>query len=509
MAQKPKGKKVFARRSRNGCLTCRTRHLKCDETPGACNNCVSAGWKCSGYESTRLTHPGNKSTPSLTLQRFHRTFPGESSDERRGFAFFQSTTVRNMTSLFDSRLWTDLILPMSHSERAVNHAVVALSTLHEEMEGRDHQFVREDLSNRRQRFALEQYTRSLAMLNQRRNSQDPMFREVLLTCCLLFIVFELLRGNYDPAIMHLQQGRSIVDEQTFSPETRRFVESSLLKTMSRLRRQSIFFGGPTFIVPGSTAADDGMSIFESLLEARAAFDDLEGHVVSFLRESFPIPVAERLASQHPHLGERQKELHNQMHEYLERLRRSEAQILSGNEPRVQRGIALLHLHHKTFTICVDTILCGKYETIFGTYTQEFQTMLAMCERVSLTFREESSAQDLSRPTLLLDTGIVLPLFLIVWRCRHLPTRQRAMYLLEEWPHKEGLWDSRLLWLYGKKLMEVEVDLGSSHEEGQEKIEKSYFRLAEDQKHAVLFYRTKGSEPAASDEQKVVRLDGSI
>lgn len=276
-----------------------------------------------------------------------------------------------MTSLFDSRLWTDLILPMSHSERAVNHAVVALSSLPEEMEGGDHQLVREDLSNRRQRFALEQYTRSLAMLNRRQHSQDPMFPEVLLTCCLLFIVFELLRGNYDPAIMHLQQGRSIIDELTFSPELRHSVESSLLKTMSRLRRQSIFFGGPTFTVPGSAAADDdGMIIFESLLEARAAFDDLEGRVVSFLRDSFTIPVAERLASQHPHLGERQKELHNQLHEYLKRLRRSETQVLSRNEPRVQRGIALLHLHHKTFTICVDTVLCGEYETILG-YFQEF------------------------------------------------------------------------------------------------------------------------------------------
>ncbi|KAJ5620631.1 hypothetical protein N7510_004615 [Penicillium lagena] len=414
-----------------------------------------------------------------------------------------------MTSLFDSRLWTDLILPMSHSERAVNHAVVALSTLHEDMEGRDHQLVREDLSNRRQRFALEQYTRSLAMLNQRRHSQDPMFREVLLACCLLFIVFELLRGNYDPALMHLQQGRSIVDEQTLSPEMRRSLESTLLKTISRLRLQSIFFGGTTSTAPSFTADDDnGTSIFESLLEARAAFDDLESRVISFLKESFIIPVAERLASRHPHLGEKQKELHNQLHEYLKRLRRSEAQVLAGNEPRVQRGITLLHLHHKTFTICVDTILCGEYETIFGTYTQEFQTMLAMCERISLTFREESRAKDFSRPTLLLDTGIVLPLFLIVWRCRHLPTRRHAMHLLEEWPHKEGLWDSRLLWLYGKKLMEVEVDLASSHEEGQNKIEKSYFRLAEDQKHAVLFYRTKGSEPAALDEQKVVSLDGS-
>ncbi|KAI8679319.1 Zn(2)-C6 fungal-type domain-containing protein [Fusarium keratoplasticum] len=36
-------------RSRSGCLTCRTKHLKCDETKPNCQLCLSRGIKCGGY----------------------------------------------------------------------------------------------------------------------------------------------------------------------------------------------------------------------------------------------------------------------------------------------------------------------------------------------------------------------------------------------------------------------------------------------------------------------------
>lgn len=58
---------------------------------------------------------------------------------------------------------------MSHQEPAVSHALVAVSVLHEDIEARGEPLVREDLACRRHRFALEQYGRSLAILNERRH----------------------------------------------------------------------------------------------------------------------------------------------------------------------------------------------------------------------------------------------------------------------------------------------------------------------------------------------------
>lgn len=152
-------KKAFSRRSRTGCRTCRllrtyiipgilqasanmscsTRRVKCDETPGECRNCKVAGWKCEGYDVVRLVLTAKDDpdpTTSLTLYQPTQNSHGLSREERRGFAFFQTATVPSMTSFFDSRLWKDLILPMSHSERAVTHAVVALAAVHEDLQSR-------------------------------------------------------------------------------------------------------------------------------------------------------------------------------------------------------------------------------------------------------------------------------------------------------------------------------------------------------------------------------------
>ncbi|CZR58866.1 uncharacterized protein PAC_08758 [Phialocephala subalpina] len=42
-------------RSRSGCITCRARKVKCDESPGACLNCGRLGVQCAGYSSGPLS----------------------------------------------------------------------------------------------------------------------------------------------------------------------------------------------------------------------------------------------------------------------------------------------------------------------------------------------------------------------------------------------------------------------------------------------------------------------
>lgn len=147
-----------------------------------------------------------------------------------------------MISLIDSvsPLGTGLVLPRSHSEPAVQHAVIALSALHGDLDRRVAPLAREELSNRLHRFAISQFGRALSKLNERRHSQDPQFRNVVLTCCLLFVTYEWLRGNGETALMHLRQGFAIILE---APNF--LIDQSLLSAMTRLQNQSMFFFGPS------------------------------------------------------------------------------------------------------------------------------------------------------------------------------------------------------------------------------------------------------------------------
>lgn len=45
-----KRKRNFSNRTKTGCMTCRRRKKKCDETKPECNNCLRGGFVCSGYQ---------------------------------------------------------------------------------------------------------------------------------------------------------------------------------------------------------------------------------------------------------------------------------------------------------------------------------------------------------------------------------------------------------------------------------------------------------------------------
>ncbi|KAJ4146893.1 hypothetical protein LMH87_001452 [Akanthomyces muscarius] len=48
-----KRKRLFSRRTKTGCLTCRARKKKCDEAKPICNTCIKADYKCTGYSPQR------------------------------------------------------------------------------------------------------------------------------------------------------------------------------------------------------------------------------------------------------------------------------------------------------------------------------------------------------------------------------------------------------------------------------------------------------------------------
>lgn len=52
-------KKDIKRRTKTGCLTCRKRRIKCDETHPTCNNCKKSKRDCAGYDPIfKQTPPG-------------------------------------------------------------------------------------------------------------------------------------------------------------------------------------------------------------------------------------------------------------------------------------------------------------------------------------------------------------------------------------------------------------------------------------------------------------------
>jgi hypothetical protein len=420
-----------------------------------------------------------------------------------------------MTSFFDSCLWKDLILPMSHSERAVTHAVVALAAMHEDLQSRGAPLSREDLANRRQQFALGQYGRSLAALNERRYSQDPKLRDVILTCCMLFVAIDVLRGHYDPALLHLKNGLAIIEEERqLGTEkagvvaNRTAVEQTLLANMARLETQSAFFGlNPLTSSNFSCSSDssDG-TYFRTLEQAQRALDKLLACSSRLFVAVYQFPAKDRLVRLHPKLAQTQISLMARFREFGQRLGISMTHSLRPAALKEKRGLDLILLHQVTFLVLVETVLCGDDQSQYNKHLSSFQQMMALSNKISQSFKDENDSG--IRPTLLLDAGIIPPLFVICWKCRDFKLRHQALIALEEWPHREGLWDSRLLAIFSRQIIRLEEEAlaQSGDPNALSKIRGHSIQVAEDQSHAVLKYETHEPGKEVVKQRRVVSLD---
>jgi hypothetical protein len=64
-------KKEIKRRTKTGCLTCRKRRIKCDETHPTCNNCKKSKRECLGYDPIFRQAGGSQSLSTSPLATTH------------------------------------------------------------------------------------------------------------------------------------------------------------------------------------------------------------------------------------------------------------------------------------------------------------------------------------------------------------------------------------------------------------------------------------------------------
>ncbi|RAK85514.1 C6 zinc finger domain protein [Aspergillus costaricaensis CBS 115574] len=456
-------RRTGGRRSRTGCRTCRARHKKCDETPGACTNCTSTGRTCDGYEFHRLPREVRRprkavvgiSVPASLTHRIHWVM---SPDEQRSFAYFQHQSMPAFLGWFDSSLWQKLLIQLSHAEPAVYHAAVALSAVHQDAEKKGMPLAREDLDNTWHRFALEQAGRSISLLNARRTSQDPCLREVTLLCCLLFTLFELLRGRYDDAFRHLHGGIHILkslgahrqlDSAAMSKPP---VEWCLVEAFAHLDVQSSQFGvgGPIWFTDEQDhirLGNEKSTAFQTLAEARQAFDRVMGTVLLFTAKASGFTHSQ-IASDYERLYKKQLNLCLQIDTFAQAFNTFRTKYFPQLSPKQQRGADIIHLHQRAATLILQTCLLDRNQPVLDQYTPEFENVLSLVDAIMHASPE--------RPSVCFDMGIIPPLTLVATGCRDYSVRWSAIEMLQSWPHREGTWDSNLCAQLAIQTMKVEA-----------------------------------------------------
>ncbi|KAF2716761.1 hypothetical protein K431DRAFT_256944 [Polychaeton citri CBS 116435] len=198
-------------KSRNGCLTCIARHLKCDEGQPSCQRCIKAGRTCkqrsSVSEDLKIVQY-NKGSPSMarSLQ------PDADAIEQRHFEFFRTRTAPEMSSVHYHERWLAHLFRVAYNEPAIYHAAAAVGALHENFE---QGLALPQPMNPVLQQPLRQYTKAINKLMEAMNGHgiNRDNQDTALLACLMFCAFESMSYHLHSALSHLHSGLKILAER--------------------------------------------------------------------------------------------------------------------------------------------------------------------------------------------------------------------------------------------------------------------------------------------------------
>ncbi|OOF96653.1 hypothetical protein ASPCADRAFT_206839 [Aspergillus carbonarius ITEM 5010] len=130
--------KITKGRSKTGCITCRRRKKKCDETKPACLNCQKNAVVCEGYPPKEIWKSGKQKledavrTQSMVARSLPLLIDGiETEIDRRFLDHFVYGFSRVLTLINDdSNPFKEILLPMATQHRGLMHSLMCLSGSH-------------------------------------------------------------------------------------------------------------------------------------------------------------------------------------------------------------------------------------------------------------------------------------------------------------------------------------------------------------------------------------------
>lgn len=227
-SDKPKLSRTSVPKVRTGCITCKKRHIKCDEGRPSCANCLKSRGRCEGYAPDRQSKPKGPvqlrwdsrevacailPSPRTQLQLDPDLLDFRDALGLRCFDEFVCLARGPWTTAVSiGDLWAVTLPQVTRSNDALRYAAMAIGalslwhadsgrkSLHEVLAPtvpdfkRDAQYLR----------AVAYYCHALKLQSQRTSVQDAIFLSVL------SLFFETLRGDRKAAMDHISHGLALL-----------------------------------------------------------------------------------------------------------------------------------------------------------------------------------------------------------------------------------------------------------------------------------------------------------
>ena len=398
----------------------------------------------------------------------------ETTQEHRSLEYFFNRTAPALSGYFDADFWSSLVLQFSYSESAIRHAMMAISSLHEQFESTaSYAYLAHSPSSTGagtcHRFALLQYNKSISQLRGQFCSQQQTM-ELTLMLCILFTCIECLRGDSEAALSHLESGINILctwrarENMSLSQRAAklcsspRFVEEVLVPIFARLNILTALFGREAAQLDSSrqnNATETHMVQLQSitsLSHARLVLGDLMSVTTRFI-QIHAIPKYKSIIEDAT-IDEQEK--------LIVRLRSWSAAFTTLTRGKVVQwnsqeryGADILKIQYTTMLIMLSTCLSVE-EAAFDCYIPEFEYIVRLAGPMAGGTPEGTpSSSTLQISSFSFEMGILPPLYYVAIKCRSPPLRRHALSLLSKMSRRESLWDARRLSKIAERVIAVE------------------------------------------------------
>ncbi|KAF4993175.1 hypothetical protein FGRMN_6660 [Fusarium graminum] len=493
---KPKTSRTSTSKVRTGCITCKKRHVKCDEAKPQCDKKRGTSPVQIRWDSRQITPAAS---PRAQLHLVNDSLEFKNAD---GIFYFQEFVhfVQSpwIAAGFSTDLWAVTLPQVARTSTTVRHAAIAIGALSSwynkssyktvgSPETAGNESCREDADYL---SAVAHYCYALKLQSQQASMQDAVFLS------MLFLCFEMLRGNRKAALDHINHGLAMLlalltdsDSRlltSFAPNPKPLIAvvgdifSHILPQTRLILRGDI---GRSPVIPnfsrGLRAKKQTVETFTALIAnlprsyppirdlpaVLDSLDDFEKYWITgrsakvsigpilmeavqrsgVLTSTNPNDVSElwKHVAADPRIQEiceaSTKELHALESAFMPVFNRA---IMS--DPASSDYIRAIHLRMHYLGTCTFDDLTHFYdiEPVIAK-TPLFREFLSLAE-ISIRI----ARRDLRNPAqrLSLQCNLSMYLFLTSLFCRDPLLRDEATWMLKDYPGQDGIWNTRSLYL---------------------------------------------------------------
>ncbi|CEO58610.1 Putative C6 zinc finger domain-containing protein [Penicillium brasilianum] len=451
-------KRTFKPKVRTGCITCKTRRVKCDEGKPACSRCLRTGRTCDGYESSK---------PLVAIPRALAPAPAvESPLEARALELFFHKSAKQLAGSFEGAFFQGSVAQSSLVEPTIRNAIAAIAVLHEEM--LSHPAERER-SIQGQELPTQFYNRAIRALLQKLKTEQTSI-SLTFMANILFTCFEYFRGNLTAARSHVKSGINLLESwrgntrplsykpwgQSYDSHESYFMETEIAPLLSVFRtnileeedaKEKGFFLNPVdrngIVVLGDR--------FDNIQQARVGLLDVITSTFTSRQFEPPdhhSPTKDQAAEMVDHNTQNVDEIISQWQSNFDDLVFRKGSSWGYRERQAASVVRIIEMAE---TLGRRNYLAGN-ECSWDSARAEYGEMLSIAD---------SLISDLSRfphdgfRLLSLDFGKLFCFHLLAWKCRWPSLRRWALSLLRKVPKREWLLDAKHYHAIFSRIMEIE------------------------------------------------------